>query len=43
MMYPQLIREYELTLSDSLLSIGLLFRETLDSFSILSQRWELVS
>ena len=34
--YPQLIREYDLTLSDSLMSIGLLFRETLKSFTILS-------
>ena len=32
--YPQLIREYDLTLSDSLLSVGLLYRESMTSFTI---------
>ena len=32
--YPQLIREYELELSDSLLSVGLLYRESTTSFEI---------
>ena len=32
--YPQLIREFELLLSDSLLSVGLLFRQQKQSFSI---------
>ena len=38
--YPRLIRTFELVLSDHLLSIGLLFQDTLESFIIVTESFE---